>query len=664
MRTVPHVADGAITDREVGALTALNETLRDDYVADCQKGVDRWNRALAEVGFELSAAARRVQPQVGVFAGHHVSPDGRLLTDEEWRGGRRRLVADRRRPRPRRVADARRHRAGQSRRLGRRAVGRDPRRADRLRVRANLTTCDARRGADDDYNAAAWLRRSSRRRRPGRARRAYRVDGESTDYAGLQREVLRAQHAPSALDVRRGERVALVLDDELAFPAWFLGALRSGVVPVPLSTMLTANELAAIVGDALAGVVVLSAGYAGHVGAIAAADSELRHAVVIGDPAAGDTVPTHAWASFDRRCRGSRGDDDGGLAGVLVVQLGNDRPAQGRDAPPRQPAGDGRDVRPRGAGDRRRRPLPVGGQAVLRLRVGQLADVPAVGRWMRRPQPASADAAGGRRARPRRAADAVLRQPRLRRRPPRRRSAGRHVRLGARHRHRRRGAPRGSPSPLLGALRPSRARRHRHHRGAAHLPLERRRARSVPARAAGRCPATRPACVDDEGSIVASADTPGYLQVEGPSLATGYWSRDAATRAAFQGRVAGDGRRLHRLGRRLLDVPRAQQRHDQGGRDLGVAGRGRGRARSSTPTSSRPPSSGHAMPPGWRSPSPSSSPDRAAPSTRRRSTPTAASGWPGSSGRDGSTSSTSCRRRRPARSSGSACASAPRDAAP
>ena len=56
--------------------------------------------------------------------------------------------------------------------------------------------------------------------------------------------------------MRRGERVALVVDDELAFPAWFLGALRSGVVPVPLSTMLTANELAAIVADAGAGVVV------------------------------------------------------------------------------------------------------------------------------------------------------------------------------------------------------------------------------------------------------------------------------------------------------------------------------------------------------------------------------------------------------------------------
>ena len=32
-----------------------------------------------------------------------------------------------------------------------------------------------------------------------------------------------------------------------------------------------------------------------------------------------------------------------------------------------------------------------------------------------------------------------------------------------------------------------------------------------------------------------AADTPGYLQVRGPSIATGYWSRNDASRAAFQG---------------------------------------------------------------------------------------------------------------------------------
>jgi benzoate-CoA ligase family protein len=56
--------------------------------------------------------------------------------------------------------------------------------------------------------------------------------------------------------------------------------------------------------------------------------------------------------------------------------------------------------------------------------------------------------------------------------------------------------------------------------------------------------------VDAEGKVVVEAETPGYLHVRGPSLATGYWCRDGASRAAFQGewlatgdvyRVSGDG---------------------------------------------------------------------------------------------------------------------------
>jgi benzoyl-CoA 2,3-dioxygenase component B len=83
-RSVPDVAGGEIGGREVGALTALNETLRDDYVSDCAKGVDRWNRALAEVDAELTLPHIGFNRNVGVFAEHHVSPDGRLLSAEQW----------------------------------------------------------------------------------------------------------------------------------------------------------------------------------------------------------------------------------------------------------------------------------------------------------------------------------------------------------------------------------------------------------------------------------------------------------------------------------------------------------------------------------------------------------------------------------------------------
>jgi benzoate-CoA ligase len=41
--------------------------------------------------------------------------------------------------------------------------------------------------------------------------------------------------------------------------------------------------------------------------------------------------------------------------------------------------------------------------------------------------------------------------------------------------------------------------------------------------------------LDDDDQPVTAPDTAGYLHVRGPSLATGYWQRPAATAAAFRG---------------------------------------------------------------------------------------------------------------------------------
>jgi benzoyl-CoA 2,3-epoxidase subunit B len=86
-RAVPCVDGGQAGEREVPALAALNETLRDDYVADCRKGLDRWNRTLAEVGCELVLPHVGFHRAVGEFAAHRVSPDGRLLSEDEWSAG-------------------------------------------------------------------------------------------------------------------------------------------------------------------------------------------------------------------------------------------------------------------------------------------------------------------------------------------------------------------------------------------------------------------------------------------------------------------------------------------------------------------------------------------------------------------------------------------------
>ncbi len=87
IRAVPTVADDRIGEREVPALSALNETLRDDYVADCAKGVDRWNRILAEVGAELRLPHVGFHRAVGAFAGHRIDPGGRMVSADEWDAG-------------------------------------------------------------------------------------------------------------------------------------------------------------------------------------------------------------------------------------------------------------------------------------------------------------------------------------------------------------------------------------------------------------------------------------------------------------------------------------------------------------------------------------------------------------------------------------------------
>jgi benzoyl-CoA 2,3-epoxidase subunit B len=83
--------DGArLVSREEPALTALNERLRDDYIADCQRGVDRWNQVIKRHGIdtELRLPHRGFHRAIGAFAGVKISPDGRVLSQSEWEARR------------------------------------------------------------------------------------------------------------------------------------------------------------------------------------------------------------------------------------------------------------------------------------------------------------------------------------------------------------------------------------------------------------------------------------------------------------------------------------------------------------------------------------------------------------------------------------------------
>ena len=92
------------------------------------------------------------------------------------------------------------------------------------------------------FNAAEDLLAANLRLRPDKA--AIIDHRGACSYAELGDRVARMAGAFATLGVRRDQRVLLCLTDTRDFPTVFLGAIRAGVVPVPLNTLLTADDYA------------------------------------------------------------------------------------------------------------------------------------------------------------------------------------------------------------------------------------------------------------------------------------------------------------------------------------------------------------------------------------------------------------------------------------
>ena len=86
---------------------------------------------------------------------------------------------------------------------------------------------------------------------------AFIDDRGSYSYAELADRVSRF----AALVRRRGihpeQRILLCLHDTIDFPTAFLGAIKAGIVPVPVNTLLTADDYAYMLADSRARAVVV-----------------------------------------------------------------------------------------------------------------------------------------------------------------------------------------------------------------------------------------------------------------------------------------------------------------------------------------------------------------------------------------------------------------------
>ena len=104
------------------------------------------------------------------------------------------------------------------------------------------------------------------------------TDGQSVTYDELAANVNRCGNALLGLGLAQGARVLMVVKDCPEFFYLFWGAIKTGLVPVPLNTMLRAVDYEYIIADSEAGAVTYSPEFASEVEpAIAALKSKPAH---------------------------------------------------------------------------------------------------------------------------------------------------------------------------------------------------------------------------------------------------------------------------------------------------------------------------------------------------------------------------------------------------
>ena len=109
------------------------------------------------------------------------------------------------------------------------------------------------------YNAAVDL--VERNLAAGRgAKIAYDDDSGSTTYAQLAERVDRAANALRGLGIKREQRIAIAMLDSADWVALFLGAIKAGIVPVALNTLLTPADYEYQLNDSRSRALFMSSG--------------------------------------------------------------------------------------------------------------------------------------------------------------------------------------------------------------------------------------------------------------------------------------------------------------------------------------------------------------------------------------------------------------------
>ncbi len=233
----------------------------------------------------------------------------------------------------------------------------------------------------------------------GRADKPVYIDPlGSWTYGQLAERVERFGRVLRSLGIRREERIMLALTDTIDWPTAFLGAIKSGIVPVPVNTLMTEDDYRFMLADSRAKVLVVSEALFPKFASLIGSSPDLVQVIVSGanargyrrfedlmaaarpDPYLPTTPTTRDDMCFWLYTSGSTGRPKGAVHTHANLRLTADLYAAGV------------------LGLQGNRRLLFGGEAVLRLRPRQCADLPDGGRRHHGPAAGPAHARARRRA--------------------------------------------------------------------------------------------------------------------------------------------------------------------------------------------------------------------------------------------------------------------------
>jgi 4-hydroxybenzoate-CoA ligase len=127
---------------------------------------------------------------------------------------------------------------------------------------------------------------------------AFKEGARTLTYGELQKETCRFASGLKALGFGHESRMVMLALDTIEFPIAFWGAIRGGVAPIPLNTLLATDQYAYMIEDSRAAVLIVSEALAKTVEPILSKMSWLKAVIIIRDKKAISTGNIPAY-SFD-----------------------------------------------------------------------------------------------------------------------------------------------------------------------------------------------------------------------------------------------------------------------------------------------------------------------------------------------------------------------------